>query len=113
MGWTCAQGEVVALSSDVALLSTAPPGGRFSPVWHPVVFTVEDTQQQLLHSDHVTAVNITPLYPLYMRWGATKLHVADLAGAQTIIIAADFIAADDFESAQKNKILKVIDEICH
>ncbi|KAG8295518.1 hypothetical protein J6590_078339 [Homalodisca vitripennis] len=28
-------------------------------------------------------IKMRPLYPLYMRWGVTKLQVADLAGAQT------------------------------
>ncbi|KAG8254925.1 hypothetical protein J6590_105323, partial [Homalodisca vitripennis] len=31
---------------------------------------------------------LRPLHPLYMRWGVTKLQVADLAGAQELYFGA-------------------------
>ncbi|KAG8322377.1 hypothetical protein J6590_024724 [Homalodisca vitripennis] len=37
---------------------------------------------QLKRYVHLGFCTVRPLYPLYMRWGVTKLQVADLAGAQ-------------------------------
>ncbi|KAG8287608.1 hypothetical protein J6590_033178 [Homalodisca vitripennis] len=39
--------------------------------------------KQLTDQHKLNRVEAGPLYPLYMRWGVTKLQVADLAGAQS------------------------------
>ncbi|KAG8307610.1 hypothetical protein J6590_016052 [Homalodisca vitripennis] len=43
-----------------------------------------DSRKQDVEIINLGFCTVRPLYPLYMRWGVTKLQVADLAGAQSL-----------------------------